>query len=77
MTLAPAASVRYARRTAEQGCHGATVISPNGEIPADHAVALSLSVTHKGISFDRRMPDVDFDALHLPDRHAACGCAGR
>lgn len=34
-----------------------------GVIRADHAVALSLSVTHKAIGFDRRMPDVDFDAL--------------
>lgn len=34
-----------------------------GVIRADHAVALSLSVTHKAIGFDRRMPDVDFDVL--------------
>src|SRR2546421_598660 len=34
-----------------------------GIIRADHAVALSLSVTHKAIGFDRRMPDVDFDSL--------------
>ena len=34
-----------------------------GIIEADHAVALSLSVTHKAIGFDRRMPDVDFDSL--------------
>ena len=30
------------------------------------AVALSLSLTHKAIGFDRRMPEVDFDALDLP-----------
>ena len=33
---------------------------------ADIAVALSLSLTHKAVGFDRRMPDVDFDALDLP-----------
>ena len=27
------------------------------------AVALSLSVTHKALGFDRRMPDINFDAL--------------
>ncbi len=37
-----------------------------GIIRADHAVALSLSVTHKAIGFDRRMPDVNFDALDYP-----------
>jgi len=37
-----------------------------GVITADVAVALSLSVTHKAVGFDRRMPDVDFDALDLP-----------
>jgi uncharacterized ferredoxin-like protein len=37
-----------------------------GVITADHAVALSLSMTHKAIGFDRRMPEVDFDALDLP-----------
>lgn len=37
-----------------------------GVITADHAVALSLSMTHKAVGFDRRMPDVDFDALDLP-----------
>lgn len=35
-------------------------------ITADVAAALSLSVTHKAVGFDRRMPDVDFDALDLP-----------
>lgn len=40
-----------------------------GVIRADHAVALSLSVTHKAIGFDRRMPEVDFDALD----HAGTG----
>jgi uncharacterized ferredoxin-like protein len=37
-----------------------------GIITAELAVALSLSVTHKAIGFDRRMPEVDFDALDLP-----------
>jgi uncharacterized ferredoxin-like protein len=35
-------------------------------IHADIAVALSLSLTHKAVGFDRRMPDVDFDTLDLP-----------
>ena len=37
-----------------------------GVIQADHAVALSLSMTHKAIGFDRRMPDADFGALEYP-----------
>jgi len=38
-----------------------------GVIRADVAVALSLSMTHKAVGFDRRMPDVsDFDALDYP-----------
>jgi uncharacterized ferredoxin-like protein len=37
-----------------------------GIIESDVAVALSLSLTHKAVAFDRRMPDVDFDALELP-----------
>lgn len=37
-----------------------------GVITADHAVALSLSMTHKSVGFDRRLPEVDFDALDLP-----------
>jgi uncharacterized ferredoxin-like protein len=37
-----------------------------GVIRADVAIALSLSLTHKAVGFDRRMPDVDFDALDLP-----------
>jgi len=35
-------------------------------ITAELAVALSLSVTHKAVGFDRRMPEVDFDTLDLP-----------
>jgi len=35
-------------------------------IRADVAVALSLSLTHKAIGFDRRVPEVDIDALGLP-----------
>jgi uncharacterized ferredoxin-like protein len=34
-----------------------------GIIRADVAVALSLSITHKAIGFDRRIPDVDVDTL--------------
>jgi uncharacterized protein with ferredoxin domain DUF2148/putative Fe-S cluster protein len=34
-----------------------------GLIHADLAVALSLSLTHKAITFDRRMPDIDYDTL--------------
>jgi hypothetical protein len=37
-----------------------------GVSTAHVAVALSLSVTHKAIGFDRRMPAVDFDSLDLP-----------
>jgi uncharacterized ferredoxin-like protein len=37
-----------------------------GLIESDVAVALSLSVTHKAISFDRKMPEAAFDTL--PDR---------
>src|SRR5204863_5171582 len=37
-----------------------------GIIRADVAVGLSLSLTHKAIGFDRRMPDVDVDALDYP-----------
>src|SRR5438067_7318312 len=34
-----------------------------GVITADVAVAMSLSVIHKSLGFDRRMPEVDVDAL--------------
>src|SRR5437899_2023855 len=37
-----------------------------GLIRADVAVALSLSLSHKAVGFDRRMPDIDFGALDLP-----------
>src|SRR5438477_7544565 len=37
-----------------------------GVITAEHAVALSLSMTHKAVGFDRRMPDIEFEALDLP-----------
>lgn len=38
-----------------------------GVIRADIAVALSLSMTHKAIGFDRKIPDVtDYDALDYP-----------
>jgi uncharacterized ferredoxin-like protein len=42
-----------------------------GLIDADIAVALSLSLTHKAIGFDRPMPEVDFDALDLPSTGTA------
>jgi hypothetical protein len=29
-------------------------------------VALSLSMTHKAVGFDRPMPEADFDGLDLP-----------
>ncbi|HEY3311296.1 MAG TPA: DUF2148 domain-containing protein [Anaerolineales bacterium] len=32
-----------------------------GIIQADLAVALSMSITHKNIFFDKKMPDVKFD----------------
>jgi uncharacterized ferredoxin-like protein len=32
-----------------------------GVIRADLAVALSMSVSHKNIFFDKKMPDVNFD----------------
>ena len=37
-----------------------------GVIHGDVAVALSLSMTHKAIGFDRRIPDIDFEALDYP-----------
>src|SRR4030095_13518474 len=37
-----------------------------GVIRSDLAVALSLSVTHKALGFDRQMPTVDFATLDLP-----------
>ena len=40
-----------------------------GVIRADVAVALSLSLTHKAVGFDRRFPEIDFDALDLPPTH--------
>lgn len=36
-----------------------------GIVKADVAVALSISVTHKNIGFDRTMPAVDFDAPEI------------
>ena len=37
-----------------------------GIIHADLAVALSLSLTHKAVGFDRAFPTVDFDTLDYP-----------
>ena len=36
-----------------------------GIVKSDVAVALSMSVTHKNVGFDNRMPAVDFDAAEL------------
>jgi uncharacterized ferredoxin-like protein len=44
----------------------ATAARKTGLIHAHHAVALSLSLTHKAIGFDRPMPEPDFDSLDLP-----------
>jgi uncharacterized ferredoxin-like protein len=44
----------------------ATAARKLGLIQADHAVALSVSMTHKAIGFDRTMPEADFDNLDLP-----------
>src|SRR6266480_7511533 len=44
----------------------ATAARKLGLIQADHAVALSLSMTHKAVGFDRPMPEADFDSLDLP-----------
>src|SRR5262245_27956280 len=38
----------------------------HGLIQADHAVALSLSMTHKAVFFDRPMPEADFDQHDYP-----------
>jgi uncharacterized ferredoxin-like protein len=37
-----------------------------GVIRADVAVALSLSLTHKAVGFDRQIPEVEFDSLDYP-----------
>lgn len=37
-----------------------------GVIQADHAVALSLSMTHKAVGFDRAIPEADFDQPGFP-----------
>jgi uncharacterized ferredoxin-like protein len=37
-----------------------------GVITGEHAVALSLSMTHKAVGFDRRFPEIDFETLDLP-----------
>jgi uncharacterized ferredoxin-like protein len=44
----------------------ATAARKTGVISADVAVALSLSLTHKAIGFDRGFPEVDFDTLEYP-----------
>jgi uncharacterized ferredoxin-like protein len=44
----------------------ATAACKLGLIQADHAVALSLSMTHKAVGFDRPMPEANFDNLDLP-----------
>jgi len=40
-----------------------------GIIRADIAVALSLSMTHKAVGFDRQFPEVDFDELEFEPTH--------
>jgi hypothetical protein len=45
----------------------AVAVRKTGPIKADIAVALSLSLAHKAIGFDRRMPEVNLDALDLPE----------
>lgn len=47
----------------------ATAARKLGVIRAEIAVALSLSLTHKAIGFDRKIPDIDFDAHDLPPTH--------
>jgi len=44
----------------------ATAARKLGYIQADHAVALSLSMNHKAVGFDRAMPEADFDNLDSP-----------
>src|SRR5262245_59427878 len=44
----------------------ATAARKLGHIQADHAVAMSLSMTHKAIGFDRPMPEPEFDDLDFP-----------
>src|SRR5690349_12132282 len=44
----------------------ATAARKTGLIQAHHAVALSLSMTHKAIGFDRPMPEPDLDSLDYP-----------
>ena len=41
-----------------------------GVIEADLAVALSMSVSHKNIFFDKKMPEVRFDGPPAPDTQA-------
>ncbi|MDP9333225.1 MAG: DUF2148 domain-containing protein [Actinomycetota bacterium] len=46
-------------------------------IGADVAVALSLSMTHKAIGFDRRIPETDFDSLdYAPTNTLPIGVEG-
>src|SRR6185437_6020343 len=41
----------------------ATAARKLGHIRADFSIALSLSMTHKAVGFDRQIPTVDFDAI--------------
>lgn len=45
----------------------ATAARKLGLIRAEHAVALSLSMTHKAIGFDRKIPEIDYSVLDLPE----------
>ena len=48
-----------------------------GHIRADVSVALSLSMTHKAVGFDRPIPEIDFDALdHPPTNTLPIGVPG-
>jgi uncharacterized ferredoxin-like protein len=65
-------AVGSAARTAAEACidcrcqtRVAVAARKLGIIEADLAVALSLSLTHKAVTFDRRMPEIDYDALDL------------
>ena len=45
----------------------ATAARKLGLIHSEHAVAFSLSMTHKAIGFDRKMPEIDYRTPDLPE----------
>jgi hypothetical protein len=65
---APARAARAAIHSIDCRCQTRVAVAARklGIIQAGHAVALSLSMTHKAIGFDRAMPDPDFGTLDLP-----------